>query len=468
MDKCKVYLVGAGPGDPDLITVKGLKILQQADVVIYDYLVDRNILECTKPGAELICGDELVKEKYSNGFTKRQNLINNLMVKKAKQGKRVVRLKNGDPLIFGRVNEELIALTKNKIEFAVVPGVTAASAAGCFSGIPLTARGISSGVVITTGHESPQKNNNFVDWRKIAQIDTIVLYMAVENLREIVKKLITSGRKETTPVLVISNISKIGQKQVFGNLKNIVEKVKLEKISAPAVAVIGEVVKKGERFNWFKKTKKILFTGISPERYFEKGLIFYLRMIEIKPLDNYTEMDKLIKKIDIFDWIVFSSRFGVYYFFQRLFELKKDTRSLKGIKIAAIGSSTANRLKEYGIIADLVPQKECSEGLLSEFKKTNIRGKKVFLPRSDIADKGLTEGLKKLGAKVHSYVAYKNVMPDNLPDLDLNFFDEIIFSSPSTVRNFIKRYGVPPAKTKIRTIGPVTEKEWEKYGNTKK
>jgi len=460
MDKCKVYLVGAGPGDPDLITVKGLKILQQADVVIYDYLVDRNILECTKPGAELICGDELVKEKYSNGFTKRQNLINNLMVKKAKQGKRVVRLKNGDPLIFGRVNEELIALTKNKIEFAVVPGVTAASAAGCFSGIPLTARGISSGVVITTGHESPQKNNNFVDWRKIAQIDTIVLYMVVENLREIVKKLITSGRKETTPVLVISNISKIGQKQVFGNLKNIVEKVKLEKISAPAVAVIGEVVKKGERFNWFKKTKKILFTGLSDEKFFEHGLFFHIPMIEIK---NGDASHFAIGDGPKFDWIVFSSRFGVYYFFQRLFELKKDTRSLKGTRIAAIGNSTANKLKEYGVIADLVPQKECSEGLLSEFKKTNIRGKKVFLPRSDIADKGLTEGLKKLGAKVHSYVAYKNVMPDNLPDLDLNFFDEIIFSSPSTVRNFIKRYGIPTPKIKIRTIGPVTKKEAQRW-----
>jgi len=480
MSSGKVYLVGAGPGAPDLITLKGLKILHQADVVIYDHLVDRKILEYAKPDAELICGDELFEEKYINGFTKRQNLINNLMIKKAKQNKMVVRLKNGDPMIFARANEELEALTKNKIEFVIIPGVTAATAAACYSGIPLTVRGVSSSIVITTGHEASEKNNGFVDWNRISQIDTIVLYMAVENLTEIINELINSGKKEDTPVAIVSNTTKLNQNIIFGTLKNIRDRVKLEKISAPAIVIIGEVVKKEKKFNWFKKTKKTLFTGISSERYFENGLIFHVPMIEIKQLDDYTELDNWIKNLSNrhklsainyklpFDWIVFSSRFGVFYFFKRLFELREDTRSLKGIKIAAIGSSTANKLKEYGIIADLIPKKECSDGLINELKKIIEPSTKILLPRSDIADKGLADGLKRLGAKIYPVVVYRNVMPKNLPELDLNFFDEIIFSSPSTVRNFIKRYGKPPERIKIRTIGPVTEKEWNKYESIKK
>ncbi|MCM8784938.1 MAG: uroporphyrinogen-III C-methyltransferase [Candidatus Omnitrophica bacterium] len=459
----KVYLVGAGPGEHDLITLKGMKILQQADVVIYDYLVDRSILKYAKPESEIICADELSSGIYNNGFTKRQDLINRLMVKKAKEGKNVVRLKNGDPFIFGRANEELGTLVKNKIEFSVIPGVSAVNAGSCFSGIPLTVRGISSSVVITTGHEAEEKNKGFVDWNKIANIDTIVLYMAVENLSYIVQKLIAAGLKKTMPIAVISNISKICQKSIVGTLKDIVKKVEKEKISPPAIVIIGDVVKKEKRFNWFRRAKKILFTGISSERFFKKGIIFHIPMIEIRPLDDYTEMDNWIKKISIFDWIVFTSRFGVYYFFDRLFRLGYDSRILSGIKIAAIGSSTANKLKEYGIIADLVPINECSDGLIQEIKSKNIKGKKIFLPRSDIADKGLTERLRDLEAEVYPCVAYKNVMPDDLPDIDLNFFDEIIFTSPSTVRNFIKRYGKIPKKVKIRSIGWVTQKEIEKW-----
>ena len=172
MNKIRVYLIGAGPGSPDLITLKGLKILQQADVIIYDRLVNRAILKYTAPAAELICADELNKESYSNGFTKKQNIINKIMVKKVKEGKKVARLKYGDPFIFGRATEEMEALAKDRIEFAVIPGVTAANAAACFSGIPLTARGLSSNVIFTTGHEALQKDKGFVDWKKIAQADT--------------------------------------------------------------------------------------------------------------------------------------------------------------------------------------------------------------------------------------------------------------------------------------------------------
>lgn len=470
-NKGKVFLIGTGPGDPDLITVKGLKILQQADIIIYDYLIDNIILKYANTAAELICAGGLGKTRYGNGFAKRQDVINKILVKKAKEGKNVVRLKNGDPFIFGRASEEIEALTDNKIEFAVIPGVSAANAASCFSGIPLTVRGISSNVVFSTGHEDPKKNKSFVNWENIAQSDTIVLYMAMENLPQITQKLICSGKRASTPAAVISNVSRINQKSVVGNLKDIKNKVKTEKITAPAIVIIGDVVKKEKKFNWFRQNKKLLFTGISPEKFFESGLIFHIPMIEIKPLDDYTELDNWIKKISndrqpIIDWLIFSSRYGVFYFFTELFKMGFDCRNLNSKKVAAIGSSTANKLREYGITADLMPKKESSSGLIEEFKKVEIQGKKIFLPRSDIADKGLTENLKKLGATVYSCVAYRNVMPKNLPELDLSGaggFDEVIFTSPSTVRNFIKRYGKPPKKIKIKTIGPVTRKEAQKW-----
>lgn len=473
MSNGKVYLIGVGPGDPDLITIKGLKVLEQADVVIYDYLVDKNVLINTKQEAELICADNLGRERYNNGFSKRQDLINKLIVKKAKEGRKVVRLKNGDPFVFGRASEEMEALTRNKIDYAVVPGVIAANAAACFSGIPLTIRGISSSVVITTGHEATEKNAGAVDWDIISRIDTIVLYMAVENLGKIINTMFQKGKKHSTPIAVISNVSKISQKLVIGTLQDILDKVKSKDILAPAIVIIGEVVRKEKIFNWFRKTKKILFTGISTEKFFEKGIIFHLPLIEIKPLENYSELDNWIEKLcqpvsqklsangykSSIDWIVFSSRFGVIYFFQRLFKLGFDTRNLMGIKIASIGNSTATKLKEYGIIANLVPKKESSAGLLTEFKKINVKGKSIFLPRSDIADKGLTEGLKKQEAFVYPCIAYRNIMTGNLPELDFNIFDEIIFTSPSIVRNFIKRYKKIPKNMKIRCIGDVTLKE---------
>ncbi|MFN3966088.1 MAG: glutamate-5-semialdehyde dehydrogenase [Endomicrobiia bacterium] len=227
--------------------------------------------------------------------------------------------------------------------------------------------------------------------------------------------------------------------------------------------------KAGVELRGCKKTKKILFTGLSSERFFEKGLIFHIPMIEIKELKNYKDLDDYIKKLILqknVDWIIFTSRYAVYYFFERLYNLGYDTRILFGIKIAAIGSSTANRLKEYGVVCDLVPKRECSLGLIDEFKKILKSSKqkvKIFLPRSDIADKGLTEMLKKLGAEVYPSVVYKNVIPENLPEIDFSFFDEIIFSSPSCVKNFVKKYGVPPEKLKLKSIGKVTEKAVEMF-----
>lgn len=463
MNKIKVYLVGAGPGRDDLITVRGLNILKEADVVIYDYLVDRRLLQETREGAELICCDKLRKNRYSDSFLFHQEKINKLVVKKAREGKKVVRLKNGDPAIFGRLSQEMEALLKNRIEFEVVPGVTAASVASCSSGIPLTDRRFASSCIFVTGHEDPNKETSFLDWNSISKVGTIVLYMAVENMDKIVERLLKVGKGEGTPVAVIQDAGLVTQRVLTSTLRDIVDKAKEQNITPPAILIIGEVVKLEKEFNWLKKNKRILFTGISPQRFFERGTIFHLPLIKIEPLEDYSEFDRALKDIDDYSWIVFSSRYGVQYFFQRLYKKGYDARRLSKVMVAAIGNSTRVRLLDYGVIADVIPKEESSKGLINEFKKIDIRNKRIFLPRSDISDKGLKQGLSSLGAIVTSCVAYKNVMPKDLPDLDLRFFDEVMFTSPSGVRNFVKRYSSLPKSVKVRCIGDVTLKEAKRW-----
>ncbi len=464
----KVYLVGAGPGKHDLITVRGLNILKEADVVIYDYLVDKGILENAKEEAELVCCDKLAKKgRYSDGFLIHQEKINNLLIKKAKQGKKVIRLKNGDPSIFSRCSEELGALLKEGIELEIVPGVTAASAASCLSGITLTDRRFASSCVFVTGHEDPTKKKTLIDWNSVAKSGTMILYMALENLDDIVKRILKAGKPKNTAVAIIQDISLPTQKVLTGTLKDIATKARRRKLRPPAIIIIGEVAKLEKKFNWLKKTRRILFTGLSKERFFIEGAYFHLPLIKIDPLEDYEEFDNYLKGIKNFDWVVFASRYGVEYFFKRLKNIGLDSRVLNNIKIAAIGNSTKNRLLNYGILADVVPEKESSEGLTEELKKINIKDKRIFLPRSDISDKGLSKAFEELGAKVTTSFAYRNVMPRDLADLDLNFFSEIMFTSPSTVRNFKRRYKKIPKKIKIRCIGDVTLKETKKCGLTK-
>lgn len=461
--KNKVYLVGAGPGDPNLITVKAKEILRQAEVVIYDYLVDRRILGEARQETELICCDKLGKNRYSDGFFIHQERINNLIVKKAKEGKKVVRLKNGDVSIFSRLSQELDVLAKNKIEFEIVPGVTAASAASCLSGIPLTDRRFASTCVFVTGHEDPKKERSSLDWSSLAKSGTLVLYMAVENLERIVDELLRTGKDKDTPVAIVQDASLLTQKISSGTLKDIAKKALAQKIRPPAIIIIGETVKLEKDFNWLNKNKRILFTGLSKERFFIQGTYFHLPLIKIETLSDYTEFDNYLKNIGQFNWIVFTSRFGVQYFFERLTKAGFDSRILKDINIAVIGNSTKDKLLEFGILADLVPKIESSHGLLDAFKKIGIKDNRIFLPRSDISDKGLSEGFKNLKAKVTEAIAYKNVMPKDLPDLDLSYFDEVMFTSPSGVRNFMKRYGKLPFNIKVSCIGEVTKNEARRW-----
>jgi uroporphyrinogen III methyltransferase/synthase len=260
-----------------------------------------------------------------------------------------------------------------------------------------------------------------------------------------------------------SCVGSVNQKTIKARLSTIAKVVKSEKLSAPAIFIIGKVADFEKRLCRFKRSKRVLFTGLSEERFFTDKSYFHLPLIKIVPIADYAEFDNYLKGINGFDWAVFTSRYGVEYFFKRLNAIGLDSRALKGIKIAAIGSSTKKCLQAFGIIADLVPQNESSFGLLEEFAKIDISGKKVFLPRSDLSDKGLTEGLKKKGAEVIASVAYRNIEPCDLPDLELSAFDEIMFTSPSGVRNFVKRYGNSiPKKVKINCIGDVTLREVKK------
>lgn len=461
----KIYLVGAGPGSPDLITVRGRRILRQAEVVIYDYLVNQEILSEVQPRAELICCDKLAKKgSYSDGFLIQQEKIHRLMVKMAKQGKKVIRLKNGDPAIFSRLSGELEALVKNKIDFEIVPGVTAASAASAFSGIPLTDRRFASSCVFATGHLSLAKKENSIDWKNIAGFGTIVLYMAVENLKLIAEELIKLGKSKTTPVAIVKDASLPWQKITLGTLAKISQKAKAAKVKPPAIIIIGEVVRLEKKFNWFKKTKRVLFTGISSQRFFTNELVFHLPLIKIIPLRDYRRMDVQLKDIGKYDWIIFTSRYGAQYFFQRLQRIGLDSRQLKGAKVAAIGQSTKNQLLDFGIAADLVPIDESSSGLIKAFKKYDLGGKRIFLTRSDLSDKGLAQALETQGGEVLACVCYRNIPAQNLPDLDLQFFNEIMFTSPSTVKSFKARYKKIPAGVKVRCIGKVTRKQAVKQG----
>lgn len=464
MKTAKVYLVGAGPGKPDLITVRGLNILKEADTIIYDYLVDEKILEDAREDAELISSKKLGKSRSAFGSSQAQHRLNSLIVKKAKEGKKVIRLKNGDPSIFSRSSQELKALSKEGIDFEIVPGVSAANAASSLTGIPLTDRSFASSCVFVTGSEDPKKSKSSLDWRSLSKSGTIVLYMAVGKLTGIVKEMLEAGKDKDTPVTIIKDVSLMTQKVSTGTLRNIAAVGRKERLKPPAIIIIGKVTELEKEFNWLRRNKRILFTGLSNERFFIKGSYFHLPLIKIVPMEDYREFDVFLKNIEGFHWIVFASRYGVEHFFKRLKAVGCDSRALANIKIAAVGNSTRKRLLDFGISADLVPEKESSAGLIDKFKKIDLKNKKIFLPRSDISDKGLSKALESLGAEVSTGLAYRNVMAEDLPDLDLSFFDEIIFTSPSTVRNFKRRYKRLPDKIKVKCIGGVTLKEAKRCG----
>ncbi|MFQ5997025.1 MAG: uroporphyrinogen-III C-methyltransferase, partial [Dehalococcoidales bacterium] len=454
----KVYLVGAGPGDPGLISVKGLECLKRAEVIIYDRLLDERLLDSAPPHAERIYAGKTAGEHI-----KPQAEINQLLVAKAKEGKTVVRLKGGDPFVLGRGGEEAEALVQSCIPFEVVPGITSAVAVPAYAGIPVTHRGLASSFAVITGHEDPGKDSSSLNWEKLATaVDTLVFLMGMKNLPEIVTKLMEHGRPPNTPIAVIKEGTRAEQKTVVGNLKDIVAKVKEHHLTPPAIIVVGEVVRLREKLRWFDNCplfgKRILVTRARHQASALSQLLVEhgaqpveLPAIAIRPVADTTELDQAISNLKHYHWILFTSANGVAAFWQRLNDLNLDSRALSGLKIGAIGPATAKALKVEGVIPDYLPEIYTSEGITTGLKNRNIASQRFLLPRADIADEELVQGISQLGAEVHEVVVYRTVpateaIAQAKQMLISGEIDVITFTSSSTVSNLVAAFqGEPPA-----------------------
>ncbi|HDI78257.1 MAG TPA: uroporphyrinogen-III C-methyltransferase, partial [Desulfobacteraceae bacterium] len=358
--KGKVILIGAGPGDPGLITLKALKAIREADVIIYDNLSNRDLLGNAKAGAEIIYAG-----KEAGRHTMKQKKINNLMIEKANSGLMVVRLKGGDPFIFGRGGEEAEALSKAGIEFEIISGISSAIAVPAYAGIPLTHREYASTVTFITGHEDPKKDHSMISWQALAKSSgTLVFLMGVGRLKEICQRLIKEGMSADTPTALIEKGTLPEQRCVAGSLKDISRKAETSNIRPPAIVIIGDVVRLRNKIRWFENRplfgKTILVTrpkgqieGLATplEELGAKCIRFPL--IEIRPIDRWEGLDRIIRRIDRYNWIIFTSVNGVKIFFDRLYYNGFDIRELSDAKIAAIGPATAKGLRDVGIIADL-------------------------------------------------------------------------------------------------------------------
>ncbi len=475
----KVYLVGAGPGDPGLITVRGQYLLKRAEVVVYDYLASKRLLRFVPSEAQFVYAGKRGGEKHVHT----QDEINQMLVDFALAGKTVIRLKGGDPFIFGRGGEELETLAAANIPFEVVPGVTSATAAATYAGIPITHRDYTASVAFLTGHEDPTKPNSNIDWSKIATgVGTIVVYMGIKNLPVIVDNLVGNGRSPDTPVAVVRWASTPEQRSVVGTLSTIADIVIKEDIKPPALIVIGEVVNLRDTIDWFEKRplfgKRMIVTRTREQaselvaRLEEAGASCYeCSTINIKPVDSYEVFDEELERINEYHWILFTSLNGVKYFFERLFSKGMDARDLKGPSVAVVGKSTADLLLSYGINADLIPPKFTGEGLAESLLDQGIEGRNILVPRAKEGREILPEMLRGGGAQVMVTPVYKNIPPQGRIDelraeLESGQVDLVTFTSSSTVRNFLTMVDASDqdellrlmAGVKIAAIGPITAK----------
>ena len=495
MEKKKgiVYLVGAGPGDIGLLTVKGLRCLQKAEVVIYDFHLNAQILNYISHKAELIYAG-----KRGGHHTMTQDQINRAIVEKAKEGKIVCRLKGGDPFVFGRGGEEAQELVKEAILFEVVPGVSSSVAAPAYAGIPLTHRLYSSSFAVIPGYEDTTKEESSINWEKLATgVGTLVFLMAVKNIDELTQKLIEHGRSPDTPVAVVRWGTRPDQKTIMSTLKDIAALVREKDIKPPAVMVIGDVVSLRNELNWYEKKpmfgQRILVTREHSggfESLEELGAeVLQFSTIEIVPPETWDELDAAIRNIHTYDWLIFTSSNGVKYFFSRLFEKSVDIRELKGLKICAVGTKTESAVNRFGIRVDLVPEEFRAEGLIEAFIKESkgqgargkkmdtehLKGMKFLLPRAEVAREIFPEKVRELGGVIDVPVAYRTIKPDYHGKRLKRFLKEgritiATFTSAATFTNFRDIMGEDADEllknVAIAVIGPVTAQAIAKAGLT--
>ena len=461
-----VYLVGAGPGDAGLLTLRACEVLKSADVVIYDRLADDAILNFCAGAKKIYVG------KAAGKHTLKQDEINQLLVDTARENKIVVRLKGGDPFVFGRGGEEALYLRENNLPFEIISGVTSAIAVPAYAGIPVTHRGIATSFAVVTGHEDPTKPESTINWEKISTaVDTLIFLMGVANLPQIVSKLIEHGRNPATPAALIRWGTKPEQEVFVTTLAEAPN----AKILPPAIFVVGEVVNLREKLKWFETRqlfgKKILVTRARAQASKLSSLLknFGATVIEcptIKiaaPSDNFRQLDAAIENLRGFDWTIFTSANGVEKFFERLKLRGLDARALK--KVAAIGAATAEKLSGVGIIADVVPKDFVAESLAASLKNF-VGGKKILLARAEVARDILPETLKNFGATVTVVPAYRT-LAEAPAQIDFDAVDMVTFTSSSTVKNFVAAHGSEVLKKiPAAAIGPITAQTLETFGVT--
>jgi len=478
----KVYLVGAGPGDPGLLTLKGKACLEQADVVLYDYLANPALLEHAPAKAERIYVGRRGRGRYQD-----QTEINRLLIERAKAGQVVVRLKGGDPFVFGRGGEEAEAVAAAGVPFEVVPGVTAAVAVPAYAGIPVTHRTLASTLTIVTGHEDPSKQTTVIDWPKLAATaGTLVFMMGMKTLPMIVTRLLDDGRSPDTPVAAVRWGTRADQRTIIGTLRDIVRKVKEARLEPPTVIVVGEVVKLREQLNWFEKRplfgKRVVLTRAREQaREFAQLLAAYgaepveAPTIQIVPPASWEAIDQAIVRLAEYSWLIFTSVNGVKPFMDRLRLASKDARALAHLRVCAIGPRTAAELEKFGMTPDVVPTEYQAEGVLAALAAYDLRGKQVLIPRAESARELLPEQLRGMGAKVDVIPVYRTMAPtadlNHLREqIEAGTVDVVTFTSSSTVRNFVDMLGGVDdmrrlgAKTTIACIGPITAQTAEEYG----
>jgi uroporphyrinogen III methyltransferase/synthase len=441
MARGKVYLVGAGPGDAELITLKGYQLICGADVILHDHLVPSELLRFAKPGAEIISVG-----KFASRHTMPQPQINALLVEKAKANNIVVRLKGGDPFLFGRGGEEVDACAEAGIDFEVVPGVTSALAAPAYAGIPPTHRDYTPNVAIVTGHRKDEQQ------LEIPKAGTIIFLMGVANLQKIISSLLDAGWPGETKIAAVENATCYNQRVVSGTLESFMETVQKANLKTPAIFIVGKVVELHEKFKWFEKKPTILVLGMHPEKYRHLGNVVHRPLIDCVPLEDYAHVDSTLRRLNTFGWIVFTSANGIRFFFQRLHAIGLDARALASAEFAVIGKTSAERLADCGIVADMCPATESSAGLLKEFGSIDLKNKKILLPQSEIASEELPDGLARMGALVEKLPIYKTVEVDT-GEIDFDHIDQILFTSGSTIRAFVRRFGSVPSHIKAYCLG---------------
>jgi len=488
MNRGKVFIVGAGPGDPMLITLKAMESIRSADVIFYDNLINKKLLDYAREDAELVYSG-----KEAGRHSLKQDEINELIIKKAKEGKKTVRLKGGDPFIFGRGGEEVSALVRKNIPFEIIPGISSAMAVPAYAGIPLTHRDYASSVAIISGHGKGSDNSDSSLKKILEEVrnftGTIVILMPVRNIKKIFTGLIKQGRDPETPVAVIMSGTTPFQKTLTGTLGEILSKTGKSGLTSPAIVVIGEVVTLRKSLDWYERKplfgKKVLVTSprsslLEINRYLTHAgsEVIELPAIKVSPVKSYEGIDKEIERIEKYHWIIFTSKNGVDIFMKRFAAKGRDIRELKGIRICTIGERTAERLRNYNINADLVPEKYTSEAIIEGLKKIDLKGKRILLPRSQNGGKALPEKLKKMGANVCEIATYKIQSPKYDKNKIKKLFREnkidcIIFTSSSAVKNFLKMVSDIPCgngwkkylkQAKICAIGIVTSKTLRGFG----